>query len=230
MAKWIEYTPKFTSEAALFSYLGLISVLSLTQVDQTLGSLKVTKPKPAWSTSSEKTEMQLRTMLVGCMASFLEYQVSGKSGKAKADMFGDYGGEDDYGDYGADYGSDDEYVTEDIGNAKKVFGDINFGMNPDLMLQDGFADQGDYFGGDGDTEDDIDIASSRNEDEEIILIGDLMNELTDPTGEKTKREMLALIMEQTLKSLGNQTIQMILTEEANLFSANGKDAILKVFE
>ena len=58
-------------------------------------------------------------------------------------MFGKYGygGEDDYGDdYGADYGSDDEYVTEDIGNAKKVFNDINFGMNPDLMLQDGFGD------------------------------------------------------------------------------------------
>ena len=38
-----------------------------------------------------------------------------KPAKSKP-KFGDYGG-DDYGDYGNDYGSDDEYVTEDIGNA-----------------------------------------------------------------------------------------------------------------
>ena len=42
--------------------------------------------------------------------------------------------EDDYGGYG-DYGSDDEYGTEDVGNAKKAFGgDLanEMGMIPDL--------------------------------------------------------------------------------------------------
>lgn len=135
MAKWIEYTPKLTTEASQVSYLGLAAVLKLTQVDQTLGALKVSKPKPSWSTSTEITEVQLRTMIVGSLASFLEYQVS-KPAKSKP-KFDDYGG-DDYGDYGNDYGSDDEYVTEDIGNAQNAFGDINFGMNPELMMQDGF--------------------------------------------------------------------------------------------
>ena len=73
MAKWIEYTPKLTTEASQVSYLGLAAVLKLTQVDQTLGALKVSKPKPSWSTSTEIKEVQLRTMIVGSLASFLEY-------------------------------------------------------------------------------------------------------------------------------------------------------------
>ena len=122
------------------------------------------------------------------MASFLEYQVNDDKGdKPKASGYGfdNYGGEDDYGDYGAEYGSDDEYVTEDIGNAKKAFKDMDFGMNPDLMM-DGFGvDEGDYF---DDEEDDYNaIPNSQDGNEEIILIGDLMEELNDPMGEKTKR-------------------------------------------
>ena len=53
-----------------------------------------------------------------------------------------------------------------------------------------------------------------------------MNELNDPSGENTKREMLALIMQKTLKQLGQQTVQMVLSEEESLFSDKGKEALL----
>lgn len=137
-------------------------------------------------------------MLVGCIASFLEYQVSSNDGPAKLGGFDPYGGEDDYGDYGDDYGSGDEYVTEDIGKAKHAFGDMGMGMMPDLM-QDDFGED-DFFGDEDRGEENRDQPGSSNESEEAILIGDLMSELEDPS--QTKREVLADIMRHILKQFG----------------------------
>ena len=61
--------------------------------------------------------------------------MKGTDGKEKTNTFDPYGG-DDYGDYGNDYGSDDDYGCADIGNAKQEFKGVDFGLNPDLMLQD----------------------------------------------------------------------------------------------
>ena len=101
-----------------------------------------------------------------------------------------YGGEDDYGNYGDDYGSDDEYGCEDVGKGKGPYGGGGMGMMPDIM---GGLDEGDYFGADED-EDDYEEQGMTVENEEQILLGDLMQELEDPNGEKSKREMLANIM------------------------------------
>lgn len=43
MAKWLEYIPKFTEEAARISYMGLLAILKCTRTDIDLGSLKVKK-------------------------------------------------------------------------------------------------------------------------------------------------------------------------------------------
>lgn len=53
---------------------------------------------------------------------------------------------------------------------------------------------GDFFD-EEEEDDDMEVKSTRNEIEETILIGDLMTELNDPSGEKTKREMLAVLMQ-----------------------------------
>ena len=50
----------------------------------------------------------------------------------------------DYGDYG-DYGSDDEYGCEDIGNAKRAFGNefdfgVGAGMGCDALVDVGAFD------------------------------------------------------------------------------------------
>jgi len=60
-------------------------------------------------------------MLVSCIAPFLEHQIEGTDDKPKSGAFDMYGGDDDYGDYGPDYGSDDDYCTEDVGKAKNAF-------------------------------------------------------------------------------------------------------------
>ena len=165
-------------------------------------------------------------MIVGGLASFLEYQVKEPAkGKPKYD---DYGG-DDYGDYGNDYGSEDEYVTEDVGNAQNAFSDINFGMNPELMMQDGFLDQNDFFP-DEDEEEDRAFSNPRTENEELVLLSDLMPELVDPTGQKTRREMLAAVVSDALQSVGSQTMLMILSEEASLFNEKSREALLGLFK
>jgi hypothetical protein len=41
--KWIEFTPKFTDDAAKISYLGLLSLLRATTRENQLASLKIKK-------------------------------------------------------------------------------------------------------------------------------------------------------------------------------------------
>ena len=55
----------------------------------------------------------------------------------------------DYGDYG-DYGSDDEYGTEDIGNARQAFGNefdfgLGAGMGSEALVDVGAFDEYEQF-------------------------------------------------------------------------------------
>ena len=77
------------------------------------------------SADTPRKEMLLRTMLIGSLSKLLAEKLTGQDD-------GSDGGKQDsdcpYGDYG-DYGSDDDYGTEDIGNARRAFGnEIDFGM------------------------------------------------------------------------------------------------------
>ena len=70
--------------------------------------------------------MLLRTMLIGSLSKLLAEKLTGQD--AGADDGGKGDSECEYGDYG-DYGSDDDYGTEDIGNARRAFGnEIDFGL------------------------------------------------------------------------------------------------------
>lgn len=48
LAKWIEYSPKMTGQAKDICYEGLASLLHLTQSNNALGALKLSKPRPSW--------------------------------------------------------------------------------------------------------------------------------------------------------------------------------------
>ena len=63
-------------------------------------------------------------------------------------------------------------------------------MNPELMMQDGFLGENDFFR-DEEEDEDRAFANPRTANEELVLLGALMTELEDPSGEKTRREMLA---------------------------------------
>lgn len=60
LAKWIEYTPKMTGYAKDICYEGLASLLRLTQTNNALGSLKLSKPRPSWmSADAPRQQMML---------------------------------------------------------------------------------------------------------------------------------------------------------------------------
>ena len=69
-------------------------------------------------------------MLIGSLGKLLAAKLQGEG--QDGGRGGSNGGSDadcgDYGDYG-DYGSDDDYGTEDIGNARRAFGnEFDFGL------------------------------------------------------------------------------------------------------
>ena len=66
-------------------------------------------------------------------------------------------------------------------------------MNPELMMQDGFLGENDFFP-DEEEDEDRAFANPRTANEELVLLGALMTELEDPSGEKTRREMLAHVI------------------------------------
>lgn len=78
------------------------------------------------SADTPRKEMLLRTMLIGSLSKLLAEKLTGQDTGADDGGRGD--SDCDYGDYG-DYGSDDDYGTEDIGNARRAFGnEIDFGL------------------------------------------------------------------------------------------------------
>ena len=66
---WIEYTPKFTDDASKLSYMGLASVLKLTQNNIEFAALRI---KKGGEYSSSNETILLQTKLVHCFSQFLE--------------------------------------------------------------------------------------------------------------------------------------------------------------
>ena len=48
LAKWIDTAPQLTNKASDLSYMGLSAILRVTQKEQSLASLQITKPRPSW--------------------------------------------------------------------------------------------------------------------------------------------------------------------------------------
>ena len=62
LAKWIDTAPSFTNKASELSYMGLSAILRVTQKEQSLASLTITKPRPSWM-SDEVAQARPKTLL-----------------------------------------------------------------------------------------------------------------------------------------------------------------------
>lgn len=157
--------------------------------------------------------MMLRTMIVSCLGQYLADEMQAATKKDKDGAFGGGGDYADYGDYG-DYGSDDEYGTEDIGNAKKAFGnDIDFGLGAGAGIgadfdvgafEDFDEDCCDDEGGDFDN---FDLQQKKINIEDLLLHSSVA----------ATNEILQDAVRTTIKNLGKQTVQMAIREESGLF-------------
>ena len=118
MWKWIEFTPKFTSEAGQVSYMGLAAVLRATRGNNELAAVRV-KKGGEYSTSADTVLLQ--TKLVKCFAEFIEVKANEPTGNMD---YGDYGDDDD--PYGEDIEDDDDEAFEEaIKASRDDFGDVD---------------------------------------------------------------------------------------------------------
>lgn len=107
--KWIEYSPKFTSESCVLSLMGLAGVLRATSYNPEFAALPI---KKGGQYSSSNETIVLQSKLVKCLADYIvvktatnedAYGVKGLTGGIDYDDEDD----DDYNDFGS--ADDDSY-------------------------------------------------------------------------------------------------------------------------
>ena len=176
------------------------------------------------SEDTPRKQMLLQTMLVGSLAKHLADKASGEKNEEMAG--GDF---DPYGDYG-DYGSDDEYGTEDIGNAKRAFGDeINFGMGAEAAGGNGDFDVGAF--ADMEESDDGDkFHDFRDGIKGESIDESLLKDVVMVQGRSMVEGMLSEIVCNSIRSIGKQTIKMVLKEEPEQLNDTARQMLLSLFE